>query len=73
VSISRRIGTETDLTLGLFRIYKGVADHAGKNSYRADLNRDAIARASAIKYSQKPKKDAPEKKPRGAKAKKIEE
>jgi large subunit ribosomal protein L28e len=55
------------------RIYKSVADHTGKNSYRSDLNRDAVARASAIKYSQKPKKDAPEKKPRGAKAKKIEE
>lgn len=73
MSFSRRIDVEKDLTLGPSRIYKGVADHAGKNSYRADLNRDAIARASAIKYSQKPKKDAPEKKPRGAKAKKIEE
>ena len=55
------------------RIYKAVADHTGKKSYRGDLNRDAIARASAIKYSQKPKKDAQEKKSRGAKAKKIEE
>ncbi len=45
----------------------------GKNSYRSDLNQDAVARASAIKYSQKPKKDTPEKKPRGLKARKAAE
>jgi large subunit ribosomal protein L28e len=54
----------------LRRTYKAVADHVGKRSYRADLNRDAVARASAIKDSQRPKKDAPEKKVRGSKAKK---
>jgi large subunit ribosomal protein L28e len=73
VSWYRSVGSNPRSNIESSRIYKGVADHAGKNSYRADLNRDAIARASAIKYSQRPKKDARERKPRGAKAKKIEE
>lgn len=56
-----------------YRIYKAIADRSAKNSYRADLRGDAVARASAIRYSQKPKKDAPEKKLRGAKARKAAE
>jgi large subunit ribosomal protein L28e len=55
-----------------YRVYKSVADAVGKKSYRGDLNSHAIARASAIKNSQRPKKDTPEKKPRGAKASKAE-
>ncbi|KAL2428847.1 hypothetical protein ABEF95_008598 [Exophiala dermatitidis] len=54
------------------KLYKNIADAVGKNSYRADLNRDAIARASAIKDSQRVKKDVPEKKPRGLKGHKTE-
>lgn len=54
------------------RTYKAIADHVGKNGYRGDLNQTAVARASAIFESQKPKPDAPEKKPRGAKGRKTE-
>jgi len=51
------------------RIYKAVADHVGKKSYRSDLNQHAVARASAIKLSQKEKKETPQQKPRGRRAK----
>ncbi|KIW56949.1 hypothetical protein PV05_05560 [Exophiala xenobiotica] len=54
------------------KIYKNIADAVGKKSYRGDLNQDAVARASAIKNSQRPKKDVPEKKPRGLKGAKQE-
>merc|ERR1711939_1028322 len=37
------------------KIYKNIADAVGKKSYRGDLNQDAVARASAIKNSQRPK------------------
>lgn len=56
--------------LSLFnRIYKGIANYTAKQGYRADLRQEAIARASTIRQSQRPKKDAREKKVRGAKAK----
>lgn len=51
------------------RIYKGIANHTAKQGYRADLRQEAVARASTIRQSQQPKKDAPERKVRGAKAK----
>ncbi|KIW96978.1 uncharacterized protein Z519_02369 [Cladophialophora bantiana CBS 173.52] len=54
------------------KIYKNVADAVGKRSYRGDLNKDAVARASAIRDSQRPKKDLPAKKPRGLQARKTE-
>ncbi|OAP56989.1 hypothetical protein AYL99_09101 [Fonsecaea erecta] len=54
------------------KIYKSVADAVGKRSYRGDLNRDAVARASALKDSQRPKKETPEKKPRGLAGRKTE-
>lgn len=57
----------------LFRIYKGVADKTAKNNYRADLREEAVARVSAVRRSQLPKKDTPVQKPRGAKARKAEE
>ncbi|KGO63669.1 Ribosomal protein L28e [Penicillium italicum] len=57
----------------LFRIYKGVADKTAKNSYRADLREEAVARVSAVRRSQLPKKDAPAQKLRGSKARKAEE
>lgn len=56
------------LTAIFYRIYKGVADQTAKNGYRADLREEAVARVSAIRRSQKPKKETPAQKPRGAKA-----
>ena len=64
--------TVTD-SLVTARIYKAVASQVGKSSYRSDLNQHAVARVSAINYSHKEKKDRPEKKPRGSKAKAKEE
>ncbi|PYI10892.1 ribosomal protein L28e [Aspergillus sclerotiicarbonarius CBS 121057] len=55
------------------KIYKGVADKTAKNGYRADVREDAVARVSAIRRSQKPKKETPPQKPRGAQARKAEE
>ncbi|BDD56488.1 hypothetical protein MPDQ_006424 [Monascus purpureus] len=55
------------------KIYKGVADKTAKNGYRADLREDAVARVSAIRQSQQPKKDTPPKKLRGSQAKKAAE
>ena len=57
----------------LHRIYKGVVSYTAKQGYRADLRQEAVARASAIRQSQKPVKEIPEKKPRGAKARKAAE
>ncbi|KAI9834910.1 MAG: hypothetical protein M1838_005445 [Thelocarpon superellum] len=53
--------------------YKGIVNYTAKQGYRSDLRAEAVARASAIRQSQQPKKDAPEKKLRGAKAKKAAE
>ncbi|KAG8532060.1 uncharacterized protein KY384_003697 [Bacidia gigantensis] len=55
------------------KIYKGVVNHTAKQGYRADLRQEVVARASAIKESQRPKKENPEPKLRGPKAKKSEE
>jgi large subunit ribosomal protein L28e len=55
------------------RIYKGVADKTAKNNYRGDLREDAVARVSAIRNTQRPKKDAAPKKLRGMQAKKAAE
>jgi large subunit ribosomal protein L28e len=52
------------------RTYKTIADAVGKKGYRGDLNRDAISRASALKDSQRSKRERPAGKPRGVKAKK---
>lgn len=56
---------------GVIRTYKGIVSSTAKSGYRSDLRAEAVARASAIRLSQTPKKDAPEKKLRGAKAKKA--
>ncbi|CAG8954147.1 hypothetical protein HYFRA_00009251 [Hymenoscyphus fraxineus] len=53
------------------KTYKTIASNIAKSGYRSDLRADAIARASAIRQSQVPKKAAPESKLRGAKAKKA--
>lgn len=55
------------------RIYKGIVNYTAKQGYRADLRQEAVARASSIKQSQKPKKEDPKVKLRGAKARKAEE
>jgi len=57
----------------VYRIYKGVVNYTAKQGYRADLRQEAVARASAVRQSQRPQKETPEKKPRGAKAKKAAE
>lgn len=51
------------------RIYKGIVNYTAKQNYRADLRQEAVARASAIRLSNQSKKETPEKKLRGAKAK----
>ncbi|KAL8674616.1 MAG: hypothetical protein Q9168_000991 [Polycauliona sp. 1 TL-2023] len=53
------------------KVYKGIVNHTAKQNYRADLRQEAVARASAIKESSRPKKEAPQKKVRGAKARKA--
>ncbi|CCU76645.1 60S ribosomal protein L28 [Blumeria hordei DH14] len=50
------------------KTYKGVVNTTVKFGYRSDLRVEAIARASALRQAQKPKKNAPEAKLRGAKA-----
>lgn len=50
------------------RIYKGIVSQTTKIGYRPDLRREAVARAGALRLSQKPKRDPPEKKARGRKA-----
>lgn len=54
------------------RIYKGIVNYTAKQGYRADLRQEAVARASAVRQSRRPKKETPEKKLRGAKARAAE-
>ncbi|KAI4140033.1 MAG: hypothetical protein L6R39_005985 [Caloplaca ligustica] len=51
------------------KIYRGIVNYTAKQNYRADLRQEAVARASAIRQSNRAKKETPEKKLRGAKAK----
>ena len=67
--VLENLGTISDLLSS--RTYKTIASNTAKSGYRSDLRAHAIARASAIRKSQTPKKDAPESKVRGAKAKKA--
>ncbi|KAF3769666.1 ribosomal protein L28e [Cryphonectria parasitica EP155] len=53
------------------KTYKNVANHVAKGGYRPDLRQAAIARASAIKKSQRPVKPDQEKKLRGNAAKRA--
>ncbi|KAI4259873.1 MAG: hypothetical protein L6R42_004329 [Xanthoria sp. 1 TBL-2021] len=53
------------------KVYKGIVNYTAKQNYRADLRQEAVARASAIREFSRPKKDTPERKVRGAKAKKA--
>ena len=56
-----------------YRLYKGIVNYTAKQGYRADLRQEAVARASAIRQLHRPKKDVPEKKLRGSKARKAAE
>ncbi|KAI4116750.1 MAG: hypothetical protein LQ345_002882 [Seirophora villosa] len=55
------------------KIYKGIVNYTVKQNYRADLRQEAVARASAIRQSNRAKKGTPEKKARGVKAKAVAE
>ncbi|MCJ1375524.1 hypothetical protein MMC20_006761 [Loxospora ochrophaea] len=55
------------------KIFKAIVNYTAKQGYRADLRAEAVARASAIRQSQRTKKDTPEKKLRGVKARKAAE
>ncbi|KAK3713959.1 hypothetical protein LTR37_008209 [Vermiconidia calcicola] len=55
------------------KLYKSIVNSTAKKGYRADLRMEAVARASAVKLSQKEKKDTPAPKLRGAKARKAAE
>ncbi|KAK4569885.1 hypothetical protein LTR86_002854 [Recurvomyces mirabilis] len=55
------------------KLYRSVVNSTAKKGYRSDLRAEAVARASAIKYSQKEKKERAGAKPRGVKARKAEE
>ncbi|KAH7122551.1 ribosomal L28e/Mak16 [Dendryphion nanum] len=50
------------------KVYSSIVKATANRNYRADLRRDAVARASAIRKSQKPVKDGKPAKLRGAKA-----
>lgn len=60
-----------DVVSFLFRTYKNVANYVAKGGYRPDLRQAAIARASAVRKSQRPVKSDPEKKLRGKAAKRA--
>ena len=51
------------------RTYSAIVNSTTKRNYRPDLRKDAVARASAIRKSQKPVKADKPSKPRGVKAK----
>ena len=55
------------------RIYKAIVNYTAKQGYRADLRQEAVARASALRRASQEKGDTPERKIRGAKAKKVAE
>lgn len=57
--------------LSCCRTYASIANSTVKSGYRPDTRAEAIARASAIRQSQRPVKAEPESKVRGAKAKKA--
>jgi large subunit ribosomal protein L28e len=69
-ALAREIVLELPCTDGLvYRVYKGIVNQTAERGYRLDLRKEAVARASAIRLSQETKKELPEKKVRGAKAK----
>ena len=55
------------------KLYKSVVNSTAKKGYRSDLRAEAVARASAVKQSQRDNKKSHETKLRGAKARKNAE
>ncbi|KAH8821516.1 60S ribosomal protein L28 [Xylogone sp. PMI_703] len=53
------------------KTYSSIVGSTAKTGYRPDIRAEAVARASAIRRSQRPVKEVPAAKPRGAKAKKA--
>ncbi|KAK5108296.1 hypothetical protein LTR62_008611 [Meristemomyces frigidus] len=53
---------------GSRKLYRNVVNSTAKKGYRSDLRAEAVARASAIKYAQREKKERAPSKPRGVKA-----
>ncbi|KAI9661981.1 MAG: hypothetical protein M1831_002896 [Alyxoria varia] len=51
------------------KTYRGIVSSTAKRGYRSDLRAEAVARASAVRNSQRKKKDYPPKKPRSKKEK----
>jgi large subunit ribosomal protein L28e len=56
-----------------FRTYSAIIGSTAQRDYRTDLRKEAVARASAIRKSQKPVKESKPTKARGAKARKEAE
>ncbi|KAF1957421.1 ribosomal protein L28e [Byssothecium circinans] len=54
------------------KTYAGIINSTAGRNYRSDLRKDAVARAAAIRKSQKPVKASPPAKVRGRKAQKTE-
>ncbi|SHO76201.1 Uncharacterized protein MSYG_0537 [Malassezia sympodialis ATCC 42132] len=65
--------TQTTIKGGARRVAGAVANIAAKNGYRADLRKDAVARATAIVNTQARKRPVPKvRAPRGANARKMQ-
>jgi large subunit ribosomal protein L28e len=56
-----------------YRTYSSIIKATADRDYRTDLRQEAVARASAIRKSQRPVKESKPSKVRGAKARKTEE
>jgi large subunit ribosomal protein L28e len=54
------------------RTYSSIIKATADRDYRTDLRKESVARASAIRKSQKPVKESKPAKARGAKARKDE-
>ncbi|KAK1750715.1 putative ribosomal protein l28e protein [Echria macrotheca] len=74
--ISKKPGSANKPATGLYKVtygknkssrktYKSIASQVAKSGYRGDLRQAAVARASAIRRSQRPVKEDPPKKTRG--------
>jgi large subunit ribosomal protein L28e len=53
------------------KTFRSVIGQTAKRGYRVDLRHEAVARASALRKSEKAAKETPTNKPRGVKAKKA--
>ena len=64
--------TEFSHTTPARKVYRSIVNSTTRKGYRADLRAEAVARASAIRRSQRKTKDNPKPKLRGAKKKRQE-